>query len=378
MEREIPLYTLDGVPDAETSTHWFHTEDGLGLSMLRFEREPSNDIVLIIHGLTTSSDMFIMPEHENLVRYLLNHGFGDVWTLDFRMSNRHPYNLLKRGYTMDDVALYDFPAALAKLREVAGNKRIHVICHCLGSVSFLMSLFAGTVAGVASVIANSAGLTPRVPFWSRVKGSAGVFLIEHLLGFLYVDPSWGESPGMSRYKLFAKSVSFFHRECDVPACHMLSLLWGSGWPALYLHNNLLPVTHRRGGDLYGATTMHYHRHVFKMIKAGGRAIKYDSSNPKHDRLPNDYLEHAAQIETPILFVTGNQNHVFKDSNILCYKTLDKMAPGRHELHVFKNYGHQDVFMGKNVAVDIFPRFLQFLEKHRAPRRSHEVPAVAAS
>jgi cholesterol oxidase len=183
---------------------------------------------------------------------------------------------------------------------------------------------------------------------------------------------------MSRYKLFAKSVSFFHRECDVPACHMLSLLWGSGWPALYLHDNLLPVTHRRGGDLYGATTMHYHRHVFKMIKAGGRAVKYDPSNPKHDRLPNDYLERAAEIKTPILFVTGNKNHVFKDSNILCYETLQKLAPGRHELHVFKNYGHQDVFMGKNVAVDIFPRFLQFLEKHRAPRLAHEAPAVAAS
>jgi lysosomal acid lipase/cholesteryl ester hydrolase len=378
MEREIPLYTLDGVPDAETSTHWFHTEDGLGLSMLRFEREPSNDIVLIIHGLTTSSDMFIMPEHENLVRYLLDHGFGDVWTLDFRMSNRHPYNLLKRGYTMDDVALYDFPAALAKLREVAGNKRIHVICHCLGSVSFLMSLFSGTVDGVTSVIANSAGLTPHVPFWSRIKGSFGATLVENLLGFAYVDPSWGESPGMSRYKLFAKSVSFFHRECDVPACHMLSLLWGSGWPALYLHDNLLPVTHRRGGDLYGATTMHYHRHMFKMIKAGGRAVKYDPSNPKHDRLPNDYLEHAAEIKTPILFVTGNKNHVFKDSNILCYETLQKLVPGRHELHVFKNYGHQDVFMGKNVAVDIFPRFLQFLEKHRARRGAQEAPAVAAS
>ncbi|MHB8575835.1 MAG: alpha/beta hydrolase, partial [Dehalococcoidia bacterium] len=353
MEREIPLYTLAGVPDAEISTHWFQTEDGLGLSMLRFEREPSNDIVLIVHGLTTSSDMFIMPEHENLVRYLLDHGFGDVWTVDYRMSNRHPYNLLKRGYTMDDIALYDFPAAVAKLREVAGNKRIHVICHCLGAVSFLMSLFAGTVDGITSVIANSVGLTPRVPGWSRIKGIAGPFLVEHVLGFPYIDPAWGDTPGRSRYKLFAKIVSSLHRECDVPACHMLSLLWGSGWPALYLHENLLPVTHRRGGDLYGATSMHYHRHVFKMLKTG-RAVKYDPDNPKHDRLPNDYFARAGEVTTPILFVTGDKNQVFKDSNIRCYKLLNKLTPGRHELHVYKNYGHQDVFMGKNVAVDIFP------------------------
>jgi cholesterol oxidase len=44
--------------------------------------------------------------------------------------------------------------------------------------------------------------------------------------------------------------------------------------------------------------------------------------------------------------------------------LEKIVPGRHELAVFPNYGHQDVFMGKNVHVDVFPRLLQFLEKHR--------------
>ena len=39
-EREIPLYTLEGVKDAEVTTHHFSTGDGLGLSMLRFSRDP--------------------------------------------------------------------------------------------------------------------------------------------------------------------------------------------------------------------------------------------------------------------------------------------------------------------------------------------------
>ena len=78
MQRVYPLYTLEGVPDADVSTHYYSTEDMLGLSMLRFNRGPSEDAVLIIHGLTTSTDMFIMPEHYNLVRYLLDNGFTDV------------------------------------------------------------------------------------------------------------------------------------------------------------------------------------------------------------------------------------------------------------------------------------------------------------
>jgi lysosomal acid lipase/cholesteryl ester hydrolase len=38
MKRGIPLFTLTGVPDADVSTHPFTTDDGLGLSMLRFQR----------------------------------------------------------------------------------------------------------------------------------------------------------------------------------------------------------------------------------------------------------------------------------------------------------------------------------------------------
>src|SRR5690349_9881808 len=102
MNREIPLYTLAGVPDAKVTTIPFSTADKLGLTLTRFTRGgDATDAVLVVHGLTTSTDMFIMPEHYNLVRYLLDHGYRDVFCLDFRMSNRLPYNLAAHRYTMD-------------------------------------------------------------------------------------------------------------------------------------------------------------------------------------------------------------------------------------------------------------------------------------
>lgn len=363
MERSYALYTLEGVPDADISTHYFSTEDMLGLSMLRFNRGPSDDAVLLIHGLTTSTDMFIMPEHYNLVRFLLDNGFPDVWCLDYRMSNRYSYNLRRHRYNLDDIALFDYPPAIAKIRQHIGARRLHVITHCLGAASFTMSLFGKAVDGIASVIANSVALTPRVPPWSNIKLQFTPFLIEYVVGVPYINPNWRREPGPSRGKLISRVNSLFHQECNVPECHMLSLMWGSGHPALYSHKNLHEVTHRRGGDLYGPTSVHYYRHVRKMVKAG-RAVKYDPSNPKYDRLPNDYLEHAAEMETPVLFTTGANNQVFADSNIVCHQTLERLAPGRHELHIFPNYGHQDVFMGKDCHVDIFPRMLEFLQQHR--------------
>ncbi len=362
MEREIPLYTLEGVKDAEVTTHYISTGDQLGISALRFQRGEATEAVLLVHGLTTSSDMFIMPEHHNLVSYLLDHGFGDVWCLDYRMSNRHPYNLFKHRYTMDDVALFDFPPTLDLMRQHIGSKPIHVISHCLGANSFAIGLFGKVIQGVSSVILNSVALTPRVPGWTKVKLAIAPDMIEYVLGFPYMNPAWSEDPGLTRGRIVSKLVDLVHRECDVPACHMLSLMWGTGWPALYSHDNMADVTHRRGGDLYGATSLHYHRHVRKQVRAG-RAVKY-SHDPKYAALPDDSFTYAREIETPVLFMTGADNRVFTDSNIVCHKRLESIVPGRHELHVFPGYGHQDPFMGDRVDRDIFPRLLEFIEKHR--------------
>jgi cholesterol oxidase len=158
---------------------------------------------------------------------------------------------------------------------------------------------------------------------------------------------------------------------------MLSLMWGTGWPALYSHENLADVTHRRGGDLYGATSMHYYRHVSKMVRAGSRPLKYDVGNPRHAELPDDYFVYAREIETPVLLTTGDNNKVFTDSNIVCHERLVAMGCTHHELEVFPNYGHQDVFMGKDVARDCFPAMLDFIRRHgSAAAPGAAAPAVA--
>jgi cholesterol oxidase len=284
------------------------------------------------------------------------------------MSNRHPYNLHRHRFDLDDVAAFDLPAALETLRAAVGpDTRIHVICHCLGAVSFMMSLFGGAVTGISSVIANSVALTPRVPSWSRVKLALAPFLLEQLGGLAYLNAAGAEEGGLSRNKLLVWLAGLRHRECDVPACHMLSLMWGAGCPALYSHDNLHRVTHERGGDLYGATGFQYYRHVRKMVRAGG-AVKYDPDRPSLRHLPDDYFRDAKDIQTPVLLVTGANNRVFADSNVVCHARLEALVPGRHSLCVVPGYGHQDVFMGKACDRDVFPRFVSWLEQHRPERR----------
>ncbi|RJL24178.1 alpha/beta fold hydrolase [Bailinhaonella thermotolerans] len=369
MEHQIARYTLSGVRDAEVSTHPFATEDELGLTLTRFHRAGSahpDDVVLLVHGLTSASDIFIVPETRNMVSHLLDSGFGDVWALDFRMSSRFPYNMETRKHTLDAIARYDYPAALTELRRHVGARRIHVIAHCLGSVSFCMSLFGGAIDGITSVVANSVALTPRVPSWSRLKLAVAPTLLEYVLGLSYIDPRFKAAPPLTRRWLMARAVSFFHPECRESACHMQSFMWGSGRPAMYLHRNLAPETHthERLADLNGASDVHYYRHVGKMVRAG-RAVKYDTGDPALASLPDDYLADPGRVDTPILFITGDDNRVFTDSNIVCHKLLSKVAPGRHELAIIPGYGHIDTIIGKNAHLDVFPLIVDWLKRKAA-------------
>ncbi|HEY9422594.1 MAG TPA: alpha/beta fold hydrolase [Thermoanaerobaculia bacterium] len=371
--REIPLYTLEGVKDAEITTHYVTTEDKLGLSLLRFRREPAGDVVVLMHGLTTSTDMFIMPEHYNLVSFLLDRGF-EVWSFDWRGSMRHNYDLFPSHFNLDQIALYDHPAALRLVRdEVGPERRIHVICHCVGSITFMMSLFAGLIEGVASVVSNSVSLTPHVPEWSAFKLTLAPFFMNYVLRWPNLNPRWGylPGPGIPQGKILSKVIDLFHPECDVPACHMLSFMWGAGRPAAYEHANLTDVTHQRLGDLFGAVNINYYLHIREMARRGV-AVKMHPDDPKYARLPNNYLDRAAKVTTPVLFITGDHNKVFMDSNVKAYEAVKKLQPvDQNKLRILPGYGHQDPFMGKNNAADVFPHFIEWIEKHQAEGRANE-------
>jgi hypothetical protein len=372
MAQAIARGTLEGVVDADITTVPVTTDDGLALSLLRFRRgSGASEIVLLNHGLTASTDMFIMPEHHNLVTALLDAGY-EVWSFDSRMSNRHAYNDGAHEFTLDHVARFDHPAALRVLRDAVGSRPVHVVAHCLGSVSFLMSVAAGFSTGVTTVTANSVALVQQVPWWSRTKLRFGPNLMTYGLGIRDIDPNAGSDPWSTRRWLLSKAVSLAHQECDVSACHLISFMWGTGWPNLYQHENLDHRTHQRIGDLLGASGLQYYRHVRRMVSAG-HAVRYDDGpngadgGPVGD-VPVDYLDayraSAQAQQVPVLFLAGTKNHTFLDSNVECFKQFDEIAPNRHELRRLPGYGHIDPFIGKDAATDVFPVILDFLGRHR--------------
>jgi triacylglycerol lipase/cholesterol oxidase len=233
----------------------------------------------------------------------------------------------------------------------------------VGSIAAMTSIAAGLTKGVQSVISNSVSLTPKVQWQSRLKITFGPDLLEHVFGYPYLSPRMPYFPGPAFGKWIYWMERMLRRECKEPSCHMVSFMWGWGFPAAYQHENLHPVTHRRLHDLFGGTSFHYYRHIRKMIK-NNVAIPY-SRTEQFASLPESYLENIEKIDLPpIMLLGGDQNHIFPGSNKLTFDQIRKIKPGANvEYREFKNYGHQDTLMGKNVHLDVFPHLLAFLKKH---------------
>ncbi len=344
-----------------TSLHALTTPDGISLSVSRLAQPGAKDACLLIHGLTTSSDMYVMPEHYNLAAYLHDQGY-DVWLADFRMSNHYAYNT-EGTFTFDDIGANDWPTIVEFIRRNVGEARLHVICHCLGSVTFHHALYGKSVSGITSVISNSVSLNPRVHPWSAAKLLCAPFLVDKVLRLYHVDPRWGQpdvpAPWVGR--ALAKFVNLTHLECNNPACNLVSFLWGSGFPAVFTHEKMAPETHDRLTELFGPIAMPYFRNVSHGVFNHNTFGRY-SRKPEHKHLPARYIDNVGEVVVPSLLLSGERNHIFPGSNRLTADLIQAKGIAGYEYRELPGYGHQDVFMGKDCDREVFPLLHQFMQR----------------
>src|SRR5690606_34316928 len=130
---------------------------------------------------------------------------------------------------------------IRRIVEETGADSVQAIIHCQGSTSFAMSVLAGLVPEVKTVISNAVSLHPVIPNVSRIKMRTMLPVTRPFLK--YMDPQWGEHPP----HLLAKSLNAFittiHRECDNNVCRWSSFTYGVGFPTLWRHENLNDATH---------------------------------------------------------------------------------------------------------------------------------------
>jgi pimeloyl-ACP methyl ester carboxylesterase len=331
----------------------FQARDGFTCNLLHVTgaTPATRGPVLLVHGAGVRANIFRAPVHTTVVDALLARGY-DVWLENWRASIDLPAN----HWTLDQAALYDHPAAVDTVVRETGASSVKAIIHCQGSTSFMMSAVAGLVPKVDVIITNAVSLHPVIPEVSQKKLRYAVPLIRRVTDFL--DPQWG----LQQPTLVAKLVNLFvqatHHECNNPVCKQVSFTYGTGWPALWRHENLNEATHDWLMHEFARVPLTFFDQIARCVERG-RLISVDG----HRELPDDFAAIAPRTDARFAFFAGEKNLCFlPQSQVRTFEHFERFGRGRHSLHLIPGYGHLDIFMGERAAADVFPRMLHELDR----------------
>ena len=333
----------------------FQAGDGRALNLVHLSgpHTPSRGPVLLVHGAGVRADIFRPPVAHRFTDALLDAGH-DVWLLNWRAS----IDLPLCDWTLDQAALHDHPAAVQRVLAETGARSLKAVIHCQGSTSFTMAAVAGLLPQVDTIVSNAVSLHPLVCTASRLKSLLAVPLVGLMTDRL--NPQWAEGRGDGAHQLPARLlrglVNLTHHECDNAVCKFASFTYGTGFPVLWRHENLNQATHDWLRHEFAAVPMSFFRQMARCIRAGHLVRQEPLPG-----LPADYAAAPPRSEARFTFVAGRQNDCFKwQSQQASFDWFNRHQPGRHDFHVFDDYGHLDVFMGQHAARDTYPVMLAAL------------------
>ena len=345
--------------------------------------------ILVAGGFGTRASAFATETVDvNFVEKMSSNGY-DVWLFDYRGSGA--IKASETEFTIDDVAKQDWPAAIKMVLDTTGKKDLQVVVHCVASLSLLMSLLSGT-KGVRSVVSSQLTLHPITNWFNFAKADAKVArivnqgvpeglkkLINNVpqipekfreimingLPVVNVVTPWpydsadnnanDETEQAMNFAIY-NLPSFAEAPCSSPTCHRITAIYGPS----YNHDQLNEATHNAIGDMFGPVNTLPFVQLAQIFRRG-EAVSADGTY--------NYMEHHTNLNLPIHFLAGSQNFEILPSTSL--KTLDwlkKVNPesaksGLYSRTAYPAYGHMDIFIGKNSAVDIFDDILVELDRY---------------
>jgi cholesterol oxidase len=341
------------------AVHPVSTSDGVALRLTRHEGGRKGPVMLV-HGLGVSSRIFTADTIDtNLAEYLASLGY-DVWLLDFRASVDLPAS---RGqFTGDDVARYDYPAAVDAIRAATGAPDVQVVAHCFGASTLFMALAAG-LGNVRSAVFSQVAGHVDAPFANELRAGLRLPTLLKTLGIDALTTDIVDDPDLV-VRLYDRALALNpvlrdDQRCDNVACHRISFMYAP----LYRHQKLNDATHDRIGDLFGIANLSSLRHLSATI----RARKVVASDGGDVYLPDDPVRlraNLANFRMPIRFVHGGANECFLPSST--QRTLDLLRATHPDIaydrRVIAEYGHIDCIFGADAARDVYPHIAAHLDK----------------
>lgn len=326
------------------------TSDEVALRLTRYKGGEKGPVVLL-HGAGVSSGIFSTDLVDtNLVEYLYAHGY-DCWLSDFRVSVDLPS--ARQPSNADQVAKYDHPATIERVRALTGKPDVQVVAHCYGATTLTMALLAG-LTGVRSLVLSQVSAHLKVPLMGEIK--AGLHLpnivaelgVKDLTAYRDTRADWVQRILDDALRLYPIK----HGEaCRSAVCHRISFMYA----LLFQHEKLSQHVHDNLHELFGVCSIETFEHLALMARVGHVVAQNGAE---------DYMPHVDRMRLPIAFIHGAENQCFlPESTSTTYDLLcAKNGAGFYRRHVIDGYGHIDCIFGRDAALDVFPHILAHLEQ----------------
>ncbi|XP_055845213.1 lipase 3-like [Episyrphus balteatus] len=340
-------------------SHEVVTSDGYILTMFRIPYSPkehkndtySRPVFLLQHGLSTSSDSFILNGPDNALAYLLADAGYDVWMGNHRgnvYSRKHvklsPEKSKFWQFTWHELGILDMPAMIDYVLAMTNQEKLHFVGHSQGTTVFFVLL--SELPEYNSKFKTTYMLAP-IAFVGNVQSLIGITAATIIT----------QSPILSHFLEghefipMIVPVSIFTSElCAVGSwfqwiCADVFFIIG-GWDSKHLNYTLIPdayETHPAGCST--GQEIHY----LQELKSG-YFRKFDHGRVKNLKVygqatPPNYNE--SNIVAPVRFYHGDND---KLAPLVDVKRMEKLLPNLVESYdvPVKEWTHIDFIFALDV------------------------------
>lgn len=334
----------------------------LDLILTRHARAGSEDAeptLLLVHGASAASCTFGVPRAQCLIDDLLNRG-ADVWTLDWRGSNRVSPNYLGNPmrFTLDRAAEWDITAAIENIRKRKPKAdKVAVFGHCMGAGVLAMAIGGGFVQAehVSHVVLSTLGLFYQVPWdgWVRAED----YTLERIRGAdrdaasidtSFVRKAW---PKLME-RIYERWPATFMPPGDNEIFRRVAFMFGTPFQADLVPDDV--SSERELRRQFGEIPIILYMHCAQNVRRG-YAARFDSTG--HNEHPEaTYLNLGNFHDIELTLMTGGRNELWHPDSI--HRMYDWLQRSRHKVRsrkvIFPKYAHQDLLWGRDAPSEVYP------------------------
>jgi cholesterol oxidase len=333
----------------QPDVHFFKTDDGVDLRLVRYNGGRKGPLVCA-PGFSNTSQVFAWDGVEtNWVEFFSGHGY-DVWLFDYRASP--DLRASRTQFTLDHVALHDWPAAIDHVMGATGADSVQALGHCLGSATGFMSLLAGRLNSVRQFVASQVMPFVEVSKLARLKAQVRLDRVFARLGVEGVETAAGRS---RRDKAVDELLRFGPMPPEWqalgPVCRRIYAIYGPVMKPGQINRDTRDALDWIFG--YGNVTSFGHIRQFirhkRLVDASGADV---------------YLPHVDRLRTHIVLLQGGDNELFLPQGSAATLAWLSRQHGDNACArvLVPGYAHLDCFLGRNAASDVFPMVLEQLER----------------